>query len=329
VTALAPVLQGFFAERLAALRASEHTVASYRDTYKLLLLFCQQQLHTPPSKLDLAQLDATVVTAFLRHLADERGNGIATRNLRLTAIHSLFRYAALRCPEHADSITRILAIPNARPDRPLVTFLSRPEQHAILASPNRATWRGRRDHLILTVLLEAGLRVSELTNLTVADAVTGTGAHLRCIGKGRRERCTPLTRSTRKLLDIWLQEQQPASPLAPLFPTRQGRRLSRDAVSDLVDKHVATAAQHCRSLAGKHVTPHTLRHSCAMDLLQAGADTASIALFLAHSDSRSTQPYLHADLTQKRRTLELGAPTPQAAQPFKPRDRLLAFLEGL
>lgn len=328
MTALAPVLQGFFTERLAALRASEHTVAAYRDTYKLLLLFAQEQLHTQPSRLDLAQLDAPTITAFLRHLETDRGNGVATRNLRLTAIHSLFRYAALRCPEHADTITRVLAIPNARPNRPLVTFLTRPEQHALLAAPDRSTWHGRRDHLILTVLLEAGLRVSELTDLTVADAVTGTGAHLRCLGKGRRERCTPLTRSTSRLLETWLREQQPTAA-SPLFPTRKGSPLSRDAVTDLVTKHTAQAAGGCRSLEGKHVSPHTLRHSCAMDLLQAGADTASIALWLGHSDSRSTQAYLHADLSQKRRTLELGAPTPQAAKPFKPTDRLLAFLEGL
>jgi integrase/recombinase XerD len=329
VTALAPVLQGFFTERLAALRASEHTVAAYRDTYKLLLLFAQEQLHTPPSRLDLAQLDAPTITAFLRHLETDRGNGVATRNLRLTAIHSLFRYAALRCPEHADTITRVLAIPNARPDRPLVTFLTRPEQHALLTAPNRNTWHGHRDHLILTVMLEAGLRVSEVTGLTVTDAVTGTGAHLRCLGKGRRERCTPLTRSTSRLLEQWLQQHPPATPTRPLFPTRKGGRLSRDAVTDLVSKHTLTAAEQCRSLAGRTVSPHTLRHSCAMDLLHAGADTASIALFLGHSDSRSVHAYLHADLNQKRRTLELSAPTPQDAQPFKPTDRLLAFLEGL
>jgi integrase/recombinase XerD len=329
VTALAPVLQGFFTERLAALRASEHTVAACRDTYKLLLLYCQAQLRTPPSRLELSQLDAPTITAFLRHLETDRGNGVATRNLRLTAIHSLFRYAALRCPEHADTITRVLAIPNARPQRPLVTFLTRPEQHALLAAPDRNTWHGRRDHLILTVMLEAGLRVSELTALTIADAVTGTGAHLRCLGKGRRERCTPLTRSTSRLLEAWLREQHARSPDAPLFATRKGAPLSRDAVTDLVIKHTITAATRCRSLAGKHVSPHTLRHSCAMDLLQAGADTARIALWLGHSDSRSTQAYLHADMTQKRRTLELGAPTPQAAKPFKPTDRLLAFLEGL
>jgi site-specific recombinase XerD len=328
MTALAPVLQGFFTERLALLRASEHTVAAYRDTYKLLLLFIQEQLRIAPSRLDLAQLDAPTITAFLRHLETERGNSIATRNLRLTAIHSLFRYAALRCPEHADTITRVLAIPNARPNRPLVKFLTRPEQHALLAAPDRGTWHGRRDHLILTVMLEAGLRVSELTALTVADTVTGTGAHLRCLGKGRRERCTPLTRSTSRLLAAWLREQQPTQT-SPLFSTRKGGALSRDAVTDLVAKHTLAAAAVCPTLAGKHVSPHTLRHSCAMDLLQAGADTASIALWLGHSDSHSTQAYLHADLSQKRRTLELGAPTPQEAKPFKPTDRLLAFLEGL
>lgn len=329
MTAVAPVLQGYFTDRLAALRASEHTVAAYRDTFKLLLLFCQQRLATPPNELDLAQLDADLVVAFLTHLETERGNGIATRNLRLTAIHSLFRYAALRCPEHAALITRVLAIPNKRRDRPLVTFLARPEQQALLAAPDRGTWHGRRDHLILTVLLESGLRVSELVRLTVADTVLGTGAHVRCLGKGRRERCTPLTRSTARLVAEWLRERGPVDASAPLFPTSQGGRLSRDAITDLVTKHVAVAAAARPSLAAKHVTPHTLRHSCAMDLLQAGADTSSIALWLGHSDSRSTHAYLHADLCQKRRTLALGAPTPQAAKPFRPKDRLLAFLEGL
>jgi len=328
VTALAPVLQAFFTDRLGALRASTHTVAAYRDTYRLLLVFAQQRLGTPPSRLDLADLDATMIHAFLDHLENDRGNKVGTRNLRLTAIASLFRYAALRCPEHASLIQQVLAIPNKRPDIPLVTFLTRDETDALLAAPDRNTLLGRRDHLLLTVAIQTGLRVSELTGLTSGDVVLGVGAHLRCDGKGRKERCTPLTRPTATLLAGWLSDRR-LQPAEPVFSGRSRTSMSTDAVQRLLNKHVAAAVDRCPSLARKKISPHTLRHTCAMNLLQAGVDTSSIALWLGHASTRATDTYLHADLALKQRALARTSPTVAAGRRYRPTDQLLAFLEGL
>lgn len=328
MTALAPVLQGFFADRFSQRGVSPHTVISYRDTWRLLLTFARDRTGTAPSALDLDQIDAELVSAFLDHLERERSNGARTRNLRLTAIHSLFSYAALRCPEHAATIQRVLAITPKRPDSRLVTYLTRVEADALLAAPDRSTRLGRRDHVLLAVAVATGLRVTELTGLTAADVTVGVGAHVRCHGKGRKDRVTPLSKPVARLLADWLAELRP-TPSGLVFPTRGGGRLSADAVADLLAKHVAVAARCCPSLAAKHVTPHTLRHTTAMDLLHAGVDTTVIALWLGHASSRSTQPYLHADLTIKETALALTAPHPAARQRYKPTDKLLAFLEGL
>lgn len=328
MSALAPVLEGFFTDRLTARQASPHTVIAYRDTYRLLLQFTQTRLRTPPSKLDLADLDATLIGAFLDHLETDRGNAVLTRNLRLAAIHALFHYAALRCPEHANTIARVLAIPSKRPNRGTVTFLTRPESNALLAAIDRASPLGRRDHLLLTVAIHTGLRVSELTGLRRADLTLGAGAHVRCTGKGRKERATPLTRPLAALLNSWLQDRN-AAPNDPLFPNRIGGPLNTDSVTDLLDKHVVTATPRCPSLGTRRITPHTLRHTCAMNLLQAGVDTSSIALWLGHSGTKAVQVYLHADLTLKEQTLARTAPDAPAARRYRPPDRLLAFLEGL
>ena len=328
MSALAPILEGFFTEHLGGRRASPATVASYRDTFRLLLKFMQAHAGTPPSRLDLAQLDAATIGAFLNHLETNRGNGVVTRNLRLTAIHSLFRYAALRCPEHAGLIQRVLAMPNKRCDVREVTFLNADEVDALLAAPDRATPLGRRDYLLLAFAIHTGLRVSELTAVRCGDLAFGVGAHVRCMGKGRRERCTPVTKQLARLLADWIHDRQ-AGPDDPLFPNRGGGPLAPDTITDLLDKHVATAARRCLSLRGKNVTPHTLRHTCAMNLLHAGVDTSSIALWLGHASSRSTQPYLHADMKLKERALALVAPTVTAGPRYRPSDRLLAFLEEL
>lgn len=254
---------------------------------------------------------------------------MASRNLRLAAIHALFRYAALRCPEHAALIQRVLAIPTKRPDRRLITFLTRIEVGALLDAPDQNTPLGRRDYLLLAVAAHTGLRVSELTGLTCADVVLGTGAHVRCTGKGRKERVTPLTKPLARQLARWLTDREAATG-DPLFPNVRGGRLSTDAVGRLVSKHLAVAARSCPSLTGKDVTPHTLRHSCAMNLLQAGIDTSSIALWLGHESIRTTQIYLHADLNLKEQTLALAAPpTAPSRTRYRPNDRLLAFLEAL
>jgi integrase/recombinase XerD len=328
VSALAPILEGFFTEHLGGRRASPATVASYRDTFRLLLRFAQVRTGTQPSRLDLAQLDAPTIGAFLDHLEADRGNGVVTRNLRLTAIHSLFRYAALRCPEHAGLIQRVLAMPNKRRDVHEVTFLTADEVNALLAAPDRADPFGRRDYLLLAFAIHTGLRVSELTAVRCGDIAFGVGAHVRCMGKGRRERCTPITKQLARLIADWIRDRH-AAPEDPLFATRAGGPLAPDTVADLLDKHATVAAKDCASLRGKHITPHTLRHTCAMNLLHAGVDTSSIALWLGHATSRSTQPYLHADMKLKERALALVAPSVTAGPRYRPPDRLLAFLEEL
>jgi integrase/recombinase XerD len=328
MTALAPVLQAFFTGHLAARRVSPHTVASYRDTFRLLLRFTQERTGKAPATLDLEDLDAALVGSFLDHLQAERRNGIETRNLRLTAIHSLFSYAAMRCPEQADLIARVLAIPPKRANVTIVSFLTPAETDALLGAPDRGTAIGRRDHALMLTAVQTGLRVSELTALRCAEVTFGTGANVFTTGKGRRERHTPLTKATARLLQAWLRERR-AGPEEPVFATRSGGHLSTDAVEDLVGKHVAAAVAVCPSLASKRVTPHTLRHTCAMNLLGAGVDLATIALFLGHASSRATEVYLHADLALKEQALARVAPTPAAARRYRPPDRLLAFLESL
>ena len=328
MSALAPVLQGFFTDRLTARRVSPHTIAAYRDTYRLLLHHLHNTAGIAPSQLQLSDLNDGRVAAFLDHLERERGNSITTRNLRLTAIHSLFRYAALRCPEHADLIAHVLAIPVKQADSTLVTYLTRAEIDALLGAPDQSTALGRRDHLLLTVGISTGLRVSELTGLRVTDLSLGIAAHIRCTGKGRRERVTPLSKQTAKELLGWLT-QRDARPSDPVFPARTGGHLSTDAVARLLHQHVTTATSRCASLADKAISPHTLRHTCAMNLLHAGIDSSSIALWLGHANTRSTQAYLHADMRMKEAALATTAPPDAKAHRYKPSDELLAFLEGL
>ena len=329
MTYLAPVLEAFFTERLQRQRqASPHTIAAYRDTFRLLLAFAETHVGKPPCELLLADLDASLVGAFLDHLEKARGNGARTRNARLAAIRSFFRFASSREPAHGALIQRVLAIPQKRFNRGLVTFLSRVEMDALLAAPNRATWLGRRDHTLLLVVMQTGLRVSELTAVRAQDVVLGVGAHLRCLGKGRKERCTPLTRQAAGLLRSWLAENA-ASGADVVFSNRRRTRLSRDAVERLVAKHAEVAARQCPALARKHVSPHVLRHSTAVGLLEAGVDRAVIALWLGHESVETTQMYLDADLAMKERALARTAPLRARAGRFRPRDSLLAFLEGL
>lgn len=326
---LAPTLEAFFTDRLVRQQAaSPHTVASYRDTFCLLLRYIETRTAKRPFALDFADLDASVIGDFLAHLESDRHNCVRTRNARLAAIRSLFRYAALRHPEHAASISRVLAMPNKRHERALVTFLTPTETAALLAAPDRSTWLGRRDRCLLLVAVQCGLRVSELIGLTATDVELGTGAYVRCHGKGRKERITPLAPATVRTLRAWLAERA-GHPDGVLFPTRQGGRLSRDAVEKLVAKHVAASARRCPSLRAKQVSPHTLRHTAAMDLLRAGVDIAVIALWLGHEQIETTAIYLHADLAIKERALALTKPPHVSAGRYRPPDALLAFLEAL
>lgn len=329
MSALAPTLQAFFTDRLLRQRqASPQTVAAYRDTLRLLLGFAGARAAKQPSKLDVADIDAPLVGAFLDHLERDRGNSVRTRNARLAAIRSLFRYAALRHPEHAELIARVLAIPPKRFERSLVTFLTEPEVDALLAAPDRTTPTGRRDHALFLLAVQTGLRVSELIGLRCADVHLGTGAHVSCRGKGRKERITPLTGATVAVLRVWLSERG-GEPADPLFPTRSGTRLSRDAVERRLTKYSAIAAARCPSLRDKRLTAHVLRHTAAMRLLQAGVDTSVIALWLGHEQVDTTQIYLHADLALKERALARTAPPGTKPGRYRPSDAILAFLDGL
>ncbi len=330
MTAFAPTLEGFFTQRLInQKRASSHTIAAYRDTFRLLLGFASQRTGRPPCDLDFDDLDATLIGAFLDHLERDRHNAIRTRNSRLAAVHSLYRYAALEHPEHAALIGRVLAIPTKRAERTDIAFLEPEEIDALLSAPDRDRWIGRRDHTLLVVAIQTGLRVSELTGLCCGDVHLGRGPHLRCDGKGRKQRATPLTAHTVSVLHSWLTERH-NQPTGPLFPTSRGRRLSSDAVAALVAKHTATARQACPTLQTKHVTVHTLRHTAAMTLLRAGVEATVIALWLGHEDvETTTKIYLHADMTIKERALARTTPPGTTPGRYKPPDRLLAFLETL
>lgn len=330
MSALAPLLEAFFSERLIGQRqASSHTVAAYRDAFCLLLRFTQHRAGKAPHQLSLEDIDAPLIGAFLNHLEAERGASIRTRNARLTAIRSFFHFSAYRHPEHAALIQRVLAIPPKRTEKTLVSYLTDEEMDALLAAPNRSTRIGRRDHTLLVLALETGLRVSELTGLTCSAIQLGTGAHVCCNGKGRKERITPLRREIRQVLQAWLDERGGA-PGDPLFPSPKGARLSRDAIRRMVERHRATAASTCPSLTTKDISPHVLRHSCAMKLLRSGVDTATIALWLGHEDVRTTYGvYLHADLGLKESALARTAPPRTRPGRYRPPDALLAFLEGL
>jgi site-specific recombinase XerD len=329
MTPLAPLLEAFFVDRLRRQRsASPNTVAAYRDAFRLLLHFAQDRLGTTASDLTLRDLDAPLIGAFLDYLETARGNSVRTRNARLAALRAFFRFVAPREPAQAASIARVLAIPQKRWDRRVVTFLTRPEVTAILASPDHTRWMGRRDHLLMLVAVETGLRVSELVRLRIGDVVLGASSYLCCQGKGRKERWTPLSRRTAARIRWWLQERK-ATPHDPLFPARHGGPLSRDAVARLLRKHTSTAAAACPALKSKRVSPHVLRHTTAVSLLQAGVDRAVIALILGHESVDTTQMYLDADLVTKERALALTAPAGVARRRFRAPDSLLAFLQAL
>jgi site-specific recombinase XerD len=329
MTLIAPTLQAFFSDRLTKqLHASPRTIASYRDTLSLLLRYVQDATGRAPSALHWDELDEPVIAAFLEHLETGRHNSARTRNLRLTAIRSLFRYAAVRHPEHAAVFGRVLSIPPKRFQRRIITFLTAAEAKAVIEAPPQERWEGRRDRAMLTLTIQAGLRVSELIAVNCGDVTLGTGGCVHIEGKGRKQRAVPLTTEAKAILTGWLTERGGRAQ-DPLFPTRTGRGLSRDAVESRVATHVTTATKRCPTLTGKRVHPHVLRHSCAMSLLQAGVDSTVIALWLGHADVRSTQPYIHADITIKERALALVAPASVKPGRYTPGDDLLTYLDSL
>lgn len=331
MTALLPALiERFFTQRLVHQRnASPHTIASYRDTFRLLLKFTRKTLHKSPSSLTLADIEAPFIIAFLDDLEANRSASANTRNLRLTAIRSFFRFIAFEEPAHSAQIQRVLAIPGKLHEKREVHFLSRAEIEAILASPDTKTWLGRRDYTLLLLAIQTGLRVSELISLNRADVMPGTGAHVFCLGKGRKERRTPLTKHARRALQAWLKEPARCNASA-LFPNVHGRRLSPDAVQFLVAKYVRSARERCPSLRQKRVSPHVLRHTAAMELLQAGVDISVIALWLGHESIQTTQIYLHAHIALKVAALAKLRPLEaHKTSRFEPEDQLLAFLDAL
>jgi integrase/recombinase XerD len=329
VTAAAATVQAFFTERLARQRrASPHTIAAYRDTLRLLLAFAAERAATPPCRLGFADLTAPVITAFLDHCEHQRGNTIRTRNARLAAIHSLFGYAALRHPEHAADIGRVLAIPAKRASQTIVTFLADDQASALLAAPDLSTRTGRRDHAWILLAVQTGLRASELTSLACGDVHLGHGAYVACHGKGRKDRITPLTPGTVTTLRAWLAERG-GEPGDPLFVTSRGGPMSHDALQQRLAVYAATAARTCPALAGKNITPHVLRHTTAMRLLHAGTDITVIALWLGHESVTTTQIYLHADMALKQQALDRTTPPATPPGRYQPPDALLAFLEAL
>jgi len=329
MSALAPVLQAFFTDRLITQRnCSPQTIAAYRDTFRLLLRFVHAQTGKQPFELDIDDLDAPLIGAFLAHLERDRGNSARTRNARLGAIHSFYRYAALEHPEHAHTIARIMAIPTKRYERSTVCYLDHAESAALLTAPDQATWLGRRDRALLALMIQTGVRVSELIGLRLRDVHLGTGRHVRVLGKGRKRRATPLTGEVAALLHQWITERD-GQPDDPLFPTSQGAPLSRFTVGLLVGKHAAAAALGCPSLKVKRVTPHVLRHTAAMAWRAKGVDLATIALLLGHENVETTRLYEHADPALKEEAIARTAPLGVKPGRYQPPDALLAFLEGL
>jgi site-specific recombinase XerD len=325
----AALVQGFFTDRLLQqVRASPNTISAYRDTFRLLFRYTLDHLGKRPSELTLEDLDVAVVIAFLNQLERERRNTARTRNQRLAAIRSFFRHVVMSEPAYALQCQRVLAIPQKRHEKRAIEFLGREEIEALVAAPDTSTWRGRRDRTLLLVMTQTGLRVSELTSLQGSSVVLGPTAYVKCAGKGRKTRSTPLRRDARDAVSAWLDECGPAAA-EPLFPSSRGTRLSTDAVAGLLSKHAAMAARSCPSLAEKHVTPHVLRHSAAMALREQGVDLSVVALWLGHESIETTQMYMHADLRLKERALARTAPIEGAPGRFKPNDALMAFLENL
>lgn len=329
-TATLPALvQQFFTDRLyQQMDASPHTIAGYRDTFRLLLRFASEQTGRPPTKLSVDDLDCVLVGDFLAHVEAQRRNSARSRNTRLAAIRSFFRFVAMTEPAYMLHSQKILAMPGKRYVKRTVEFLDRAEMEALLASPDLSSRLGRRDRAILMVALQTGLRSSEIIGLRRGDVVLGAGAHVRCEGKGRKQRCTPLRKETVKVLEAWLRERA-GGDADPLFPSARGTRLSRDALEGIVRRHTLAAARSCPSLAGKRVTPHVLRRSTAMDLLHHGVDQTVVALWLGHESVETTQVYVHADMRLKEQALaRVAAPDSKPAR-YRPDDALLAFLEAL
>lgn len=326
---LSALIQQFFTQRLRVQQGvSAHTVASYRDTFRLLLAFATEQTGRTSSNLRLEDLDLALIEKFLGYLEQHRGNGVRTRNARLAGIHAFFQFVAVNEPALGLQCQRILSLPAKRCTKRPIEFITPEEAQALIAAPDPHTWIGNRDRALLLVAFQTGLRNSELRSLRRQDVVLGTGPHVRCLGKGRKMRCTPLRPDVVAVLKDWLRRHSGA-PGDPVFPSVRGGPMSADAVQKLVARHVATARAVCPSLNEKIVTPHTLRHAAAMNLLMHGVDLSVIALWLGHESTETTQLYLHADMRLKEQALAHIDPSGVVPARYKPADSLLTFLESL
>lgn len=329
MTTLATALQTYFAVFARTQRdLSEHTIAAYRDTWRMLITFLADTTATKAERLGFDHVDTNNVTAFLDYLEHERGNSVATRNARLSAIRAVLSHAMPTHLDHAATISHVLAIPPKRHPKPMLEFLTADESDALIAAPDRTRWTGRRDHALLVLAIQTGLRISELRALTCVDVRLGTGAHVTCLGKGRRQRATPLTSTTTAVMTSYLTERR-TRPGDALFSGPHGQQLSRDALEHRLQIHTTAAAATCTSLADKHVTMHTLRHTAAMNLLAAGVDISVIALWLGHQRTQSTDAYLHADMNIKQAAIDRTRPANTKPGTYRPEPDLLAWLAAL
>lgn len=329
MTALAPHLATFLQTHLPhERRASPHTCEAYADSFRLLVCFAAARLRTTPSRLAIEQLDPPLVLAFLEHIEEARGNSARTRNARLAAIHSFFRFLEYRVPSCLDQARRVRAIPMKKADEALVSHLTRAEMQALLDAPNPRQVAGIRDRAMLHLAFAAGLRVSELVSLRLDQIDRQTVASIHVMGKGRRERVLPLWKETTAALKAWLAVR-PASGDAELFLNATGRAMTRSGFEYILAKHVATAAQNLPSIAAKRVTPHVLRHTCAMHTLQATRDVRKVSLWLGHASLQSTEIYLRADPTEKLEALAAMAPPSLRPGRFRAPDKLLAMLKSI
>lgn len=323
------LLQQFFAERLIQQKnASPRTVSSYRDTFRLFLQFSQRRLRKSPARIELADIDTSLVSAFLDHLEAERHNTIRSRNARFAALRSFLSYAALKVPSQLGTIGAVLAMPMKRFQRPLVGYLSKEEINAVLNAPDSGNWCGQRDRVMLATLYNTGARVSELIGITVRDVVLDRSSSILIHGKGRKERAIPLWPTTANQIRLWLR-QYPRTLDQPLFPNRAGGAMTRTGVTDRLKLAVAAAATHCPQLRKRRISPHIVRHATAMHMLQSGIDITVIALWLGHSSPATTHMYVEADLAMKERALKTLQPPAVKTSRFRPTDRVLAFLDGL
>ena len=329
INQFAVLLQSFFTDYLIIQRqVSQNTIASYRDTFRLFLHFCQKHLKKNPSDMALNEINASLIRLFLNDIEKTRKVSAQTRNQRLAALHSCFRYASLQYPECSEMIQQILAIPQKRFHRASIDYLTRNEVDNLLKVPDRKKHSGRRDYTLLLVGIRTGLRVSELTGLHQSDVILGTGAHIHCFGKGRKERSTPMTKKTAKVMQQWLRECQ-GNKEDLVFTNARGGHLSTDGVQYILDKHIRIAREQCPSLKKKRVTPHVLRHTTAMELLQSGVDPMIIAIWLGHESVETTQIYIKENLKMKEQALKKTQESNSKTLRYKPEDKLLEFLQSL